>query len=149
MTIQELTHHMVASANNDCRSLARLMVECISLIPLDLPLVATDAIKMANHYWVDETVELARLQRQIACWQYLRERSATCKFEIPETYAIRALICVLYPADPSEDILDITEFFIEMFRRALSIDNEEALTTTLLSVTDRFTNQSNLTPPDR
>ena len=86
MSFDQLTDHMIATANDDYGTSARLMKdECLQLIPFYLPLVGQTGTEVARQYRIHHSVSASDLERaRVECWNYLDERSASTNTDEPE-----------------------------------------------------------------
>jgi hypothetical protein len=145
MNFDQLTDHMIATANDDYATSARLMIECLQLIPFHLPLVGQTGTEVARRYWIHHSVSALDLERaRVECWNYLDERSASTNTDEPEYCALRAVICVLYGEPPSDDIGELIEFFNQMLRGALNQESDEDFSAAVVSVVDGFSRKGKL-----
>jgi hypothetical protein len=139
MSFGQLTDHMIATTNDDYGTSARLMIECLQLIPFYLPLVGQTGTEVARRYWTLHSASASDLERaRVECWNYLDERSASTNTDEPEYCALRAVICVLYAKPPSDDIGELIEFFNQMLRGALIQKSDEDFLAAVVSVVDGF-----------
>lgn len=112
MNLENLTDRMVALAKYDYETSVRLMLRCLAVIPIQLPQVAISAIDLATRYWNDRSIPKDELEEaRVRCWNYLDEQSASTNTIDPEACALRAVICVLYEAPPSDEIAELIAFF--------------------------------------
>ena len=127
MNLYDLTDKMLAVSSADYDTSVRLIFACLKLIRFPLPQVALSGIEIARQYWIDGSVPRSAMESaRVACWRYLDEQDATWNTEEPEFCAIRAVICVLHPDPPSDDVGDLVEFFNEVLRGALKDLDDDA-----------------------
>jgi hypothetical protein len=103
----------------------------VQLIPRPLAQVAHEAVAVAAAYRQGTASEADLVAAREQCWTYMGGRS--CEFDDPDVNAMRAVICILFPAidDPFETLGAFIEFCLD------AGTSEEALTGTLLSVFSR------------
>ena len=93
MNLDKLTDHMITTVSDDYGTSVRLMIECLRVIPFQLPPVGSSGIEIARRYWTDHSVPKPDLERaRVECWNYLDERSASTNTEEPEYCGLRAVI---------------------------------------------------------
>ncbi len=140
MTINHdsLTDRMAAVANYDYNTSVRLMLRCLAVIPVKLPPVAISSFEVASRYWIDRTVPKAELEKaRIDCWNYLDERAVSTNTIDPEPSAVRAVICVLYDAPPSDDVAELLEFFNQVLIASFGKQADE-LSCKVSSIVEEF-----------
>lgn len=143
MTVDELTDKMITLTSNDYATATRLMVECLQVIPFELPPVAISGVDVARRYWVDGSVPKQETERRrVECWDYLDELSASTNTDEPEFCAIRAVICVLYADPESDDLGEIVDFFNQMLRGTMIEDDENAFSKKVLAIVDKFSREA-------
>lgn len=77
-------------------------------------MVGLEALALAEQYWGKGDLFSHELDKaRISCWDYLDSNYVPANPTEQRDCAIRALICVLYPDPPSEDISELTECFFE------------------------------------
>lgn len=141
MNLGDLTDRMSSVSSNNYDTSVRLMIECLQVIPFQLPKVGISGIELARRYWNDGSASTSKFdleQARVACWNYLDERSASTNTEQPDYCAMRAVISVLYPDPPSDDIGELLFFFNQMLQGALSGQSESECCDNVNSVVDEF-----------
>jgi hypothetical protein len=100
-------------------ALMRFMCRCLRLTQQFLPVVGQDAVKVASSFWLDGVGNAdALVAARVACWHYLDSHGGSVQILDQEHAAMRAAICVLYPAPDSDDSsADIVRWFAAMFER--------------------------------
>ncbi len=140
MNLDELTDAMTATASGDYKTSVRLMVKCLRVIPFPVPDVVITGIELARRYWKHGSASETDLERaRVACWNYLDHVASSTNTIEPEFCAIRAVICVLYPNAPSDDIGELIDFFNQMLRGTLAKDDEDSFSEKVMAVVEEFT----------
>jgi hypothetical protein len=120
MNLDQLTGYMIEALSEDYPAAMAVLVDCLDLIPFELPEVGRTAREVAERVWIKRDLPEAALQAaRVKCWEYLDDRSAGTNVEEPEFCAVRAVICTLYSSDPPDDLVDTIDFFNQVLESAV------------------------------
>lgn len=112
---------------HDYERCVRFMMDVLDAAQITEPGVVREALEVARGYWdknrTTEELENAR----ISCWDYLRSIGQETSITEPNACKARAVISVLYATPPSEDILEILDWFATCSARLVSSTLLESL----------------------
>ena len=122
--LEQIVESVDASVEDDYRKCMLIFLGCLSLVKDDLPETGLNAFNLAEQYWKKGDMEPGKLdEARISCWEYLDSNNVPASPIEKRDCALRALICVLYPDQPSDDIGELTECFFE-FIEQIEVDNQ-------------------------
>lgn len=104
----------------------RFLCRCVQLVQECLPETGQAAFGVAQAYWFDGEVKVEDLvAARLRCWRYLDEKGrASCIYD-DEDAAMRALICLLYPAlESGETNLESINWFFD-FLEEIELDSRK------------------------
>lgn len=115
MTLDQLVDVIESDVGDSYEQCICLMLGCITLVEKFLPKIGFEALELARKYWMEKSINSSQLEEaRVRCWQYLDKRNASTNTQEKEYCALRSVICVLYVEQPSDDIGELIEFFLEM-----------------------------------
>lgn len=110
----------------DYRRLVAFMLECLRLLDSDrVPQVAADAISVAQAFWKGDATEESLERARAACWNHLEAHGYGSDVGDPTASVIRATICALYSKPPSEDVVELLEWFTSLVNRVQDLSTQE------------------------
>ncbi len=120
----------------------QLKVECLSILPFDLPEVGQTGIQIAWEHWF-EHLHTQQFVSAAArnCRDYLQRRSAFVVPKAPEHFALKAIGIALSPfyTDAVRDNYSVgLQSFAKNLRRAFCPDDDEVFLECLSPVVDAF-----------
>jgi len=125
ITLDDIVDIIEANVGEGYDRCIRVLLGCVALVKSHLPDVGIEALSVAEKYWLEQSLSSDQLEAErIKCWNYLDERGASTNTQDKEYCALRAVICLLHAQQPSDDIGELIEFFLEMVD---SITNDLAL----------------------
>jgi hypothetical protein len=104
----------------------QFMIASCDLITPWMPPVAVSALEVARRYWRGEARESELERARVECWEYLDGIGAATSTDDPQVCATRAVICLLHPALPQNDLFDLTHWFIDLTRNVTDIDHQQS-----------------------
>lgn len=128
MEVDELADKIIIVSGGDFRKLMCLLIKCLEIIPFEIPQEGRVAIEVAKKFWNERKGSSKDLEKvRVKCWKYVDRNSVfTKEREGKELFALRAIICILYPEPQSDDVYEVVDFFIEMLHSIFvehSVDN--------------------------
>ena len=94
-----------------------MLASLVTIEPIFSP-TARRAFDVAGMYWAGQATENELEAARVECWQSLDSIGATTNLVEPVHCATRAVICVTYSSPPSEDIVEILEWFASVVHLA-------------------------------
>jgi hypothetical protein len=114
------------------------MICCLDLVSENCPSVGQRGVDVAKQYWVEGASIHAEVEKaRIACWDYVDGDSALADEKEISKSAVDAVICVLHPEAPSDDIGELVEWFLQRLRDAVPDKTEDTFSLEVLTSIDR------------
>lgn len=92
----------------------KFMIECLKEIQEECPAIAKKAILSAEKFMAGTINAEVLTAERVACLAFLKKKKSS-KLDRRTLFQMQAVICALYPEPPSDDLLEILDWFVEKF----------------------------------
>jgi hypothetical protein len=94
------------------RRYVAFMLDCVNTVAPALPELGVKGYETALRYWKGAAGRDELEKARVATWKYLDGESTAP--EAPSTFAMRAVVSVLYPDPPSDDGVELLDWFVRI-----------------------------------
>ena len=119
----------------------QLHLNCLNIVPVEVPIVAADAIEIAHDYWFGQSVDEFKLESSRGtCYDFLKSRGVFVQPIEKEHFAVKAIMGVMHENYSEDDYWLGLFCFAQYLRATFNPDDDVLFSRRVTPIVETFLN---------